>query len=238
MSFNGIGFYTDKPGEISLPIVAAYFVIALAVVIYFGKRTGGLKAFKTIDWVYIGIGAAAAYIWQFIIGAVAGGAIPSGLTNFIQIPFWGRIFIIFIVAGLVRKVGVGMISLFLFDLLSSLFHYGFSGEPMFFIYEALTYGLFIDLMIAFTGGKIFGLGLTKGPTYVNAISALEGAILGVLWAIPYYILYFGFFNPFINGAVVSWSKIIFGLATNIPIDGAVGIFAELAANSVGNAVQV
>ncbi|AHC51997.1 hypothetical protein SUSAZ_08675 [Sulfolobus acidocaldarius SUSAZ] len=238
MSFNGIGFYTNKPGEIPVEVIAAYFIIALVVVFIFGKRTGGLKAFKTIDWVYIGIGAAAAYIWQFIIGAVAGGAIPSGLTNFIQIPFWGRIFIIFIVAGLVRKVGVGMISLFLFDLLSSLFHYGFSGEPMFFIYEALTYGLFIDLMIAFTGGKIFGLGLTKGPTYVNAISALEGAILGVLWSIPDPIFFYGFFDPFIYGAIVNWSRILFILVASIPGDVIVGILAGLSANRVGKAVQV
>jgi len=59
MGFNGIGFYTNRPGEIPVPIVVAYFVIAILVAIILGKRKGGLKAFTTLDWVYIGIGAAA-----------------------------------------------------------------------------------------------------------------------------------------------------------------------------------
>jgi hypothetical protein len=54
-----------------------------------------------------------------------------------------------------------MLTMFVFNLLSDQFHYGYGGEPMYFIYECLTYGLFIDLMIASTGGKIFSVGITE-----------------------------------------------------------------------------
>jgi hypothetical protein len=85
--------------------------------------------------------------------------------------------ILFVVAALVRKVGVGMISILLFHFLSDLFHYGFNTEPFFFIYFALTYGLFIDIVIGITRGKIFGVGLTK---YTVGLAALEGGIIGFL----------------------------------------------------------
>jgi hypothetical protein len=236
MGFNGIGFYTSKPGEIPIEIVIAYFLIALLIAFVLGKRTGGLRAFKTIDWVYIAIGAAAAYVWEFIIGAIIGRVVPSGLSTFISVGFWGRMFIVFIVAALVRKVGVGMISLFLFSLLSDLFHYGFSGEPMFFIYEVLTYGIFIDIVIAITGGKIFGVGLTS--KYVIGIAALEGGIIGLLWAFPDPIFYEAFFKPFIYGAVVNWSRVIYDIVAFIPGDIVIGILGGLAANRVEKAVQV
>ncbi len=238
MGFNGIGFYTDKPGEIPLAVVVAYFVIAILVAIILGKRKGGLKAFTTLDWVYIGIGAAASYVWEFIIGAIIGRVVPSGLSTFISPAFWGRMFIVFIVAALVRKVGVGMISLFLFDVLGDLFHYGFSGEPMFFIYEAFTYGLFVDLAIAITGGKIFGVGIPKTVGYVAALAAIEGAVIGFLWAIPDPIFYKAFFDPFIYGATVSYSRVIYDLVAFIPGDIVIGLLAGLSANRVVKAVQV
>ncbi|AWR94140.1 hypothetical protein [Acidianus brierleyi] len=238
MGFNGIGFYTSIPGEIPVPIVVAYFVIAFLVAIILGKRNGGLKAFSTIDWVYIGIGAAAAYVWEFIIGAIIGRIIPSGISTFVDPSFWGRMFIVFIVAALVRKVGVGMISLFLFDILGDLFHYGFSGEPMFFIYESLTYGLFVDLAIAATGGKLFGIGISKGLGYVAALAAIEGGIIGLLWAIPDPIFYRAFFDPLIYGATVNYARVVYDLIAFIPGDVAIGILAGLSANRVEKAVQV
>ncbi len=238
MGFNGIGGYLNEPGEIPVEVVIAYFVLALAIAIILGKRNGGLKAFKTVDWVYIGIGAAAAYVWEFIIGAIIGRAVPSGLSNFISVGFLGRLFIVFIVAALVRKVGAGMITLFLFDFFSDLFHYGFSGEPMFFIYESLTYGLFVDLGIAITGGKIFGIGVTGSRSKVVALAAIEGGIIGFLWAFPDPIFYDAFFKPFVYGGVVNWSRVIYDLISFIPGDVVIGILGGLAANRVEKAVQV
>jgi hypothetical protein len=49
------------------------------------------------------------------------------------------------------------VSLAIFNILSDIFFYGFGGEPIFTLYEALTYGLFVDLAIAFVGGNLFGV---------------------------------------------------------------------------------
>ncbi|WP_286188926.1 hypothetical protein [Sulfolobus sp. S-194] len=43
-----------------------------------------------------------------------------------------------------------MLSLVVFDVLTDAVHYGWSGQLLFFIYEGLTYGLFIDLIIIIT----------------------------------------------------------------------------------------
>lgn len=242
MGFNGIAGAANEPGEIPWEIVTAYFIIALAIAIYFGKKTGGLKAFTTLDLVYIGIGAAFADVWEFYIGSFLGKFVPS--TPFVSISFWGRMIIVFIVAALVRKVGTGMLTLFIFDVLSDATHYGFGGEPMFFIYESLTYGLFVDLMIAATGGKLFGIGLTpkdNGGTstklgLATIIGVIEGAIVGFTWAIPDPIFYDGFFGPFIYAYAPNWAKIQFHLIAFIPGDVIIGIIAALLAMRVVKAV--
>lgn len=205
MGFNGISGAVNEPGELPWEVVVGYFAIALAIVYIIGKKYGGLKALTTLDLVYIGIGGAFAMVWEFYIGSFIGRFLPS--TPFVSVGFWGRLIIVFIVAGLVRKAGVGMLTLFIYDFLSDLFHYGFGGEPMFFIYETLTYGLFVDLMIVFTKGKIFGIGYipkeVDQPSAVsvsrtNVLAALEGGILGALWALPDPLFYEGFFGPFIT----------------------------------------
>ena len=196
---------------------------------------------------YIGIGAAFAVVWEFYIGRFVGRFLPS--TPFIGVGFWGRLIITFIVAALVRKVGAGMLTLFVFNLLSDIFYYGFGGEPMYFIYESLTYGLFIDLMIAATGGKLFGIGhtvnannkggnstvgrLTASPTL---LAVAEGAVLGFLWAIPSPILYSGFFGPFIHGYAPNWEQITFKFLAYIPGDVAMGAIAAVLANRIVKAV--
>jgi hypothetical protein len=160
MGFNGIEGITNVPGQVPWEMIVIYFAAALIAVFAIGKRGGGLRVFSTMDLVYIGIGAAFAVVWEFYIGSFLNRGIPAGLSNFVDMSFFGRIFILFIVAALVRKVGVGMISLAIFNLLSDIFFYGFGGEPIFTFYEALTYGLFLDLAIAFSKGNLFGV---KGP---------------------------------------------------------------------------
>jgi len=243
MAFNGIKGAVDVPGQIPWEVVVGYFAVALAIVYYLGKKYGALKAFTTLDLVYIGIGGAFAMVWEFYIGSFIGRFLPS--TPFIGVGFWGRLIIVFIVAGLVRKVGVGMLTLFVFNLLSDLFHYGFGGEPVFFIYEMLTYGLFVDLMIVFTKGKIFGIGYTpkevNQPHAVlvrrtNVLAALEGAILGALWALPSPLFYSGFFGPFIYGSAPNWGKIIFNILAHLPGDIVMGIIGGILAYYVARAV--
>ncbi|BCU67613.1 hypothetical protein HS7_10500 [Sulfolobales archaeon HS-7] len=237
MGFNGIDGDVNVPGMIPWEVIVAYFVVAIAVAVVIGKKTGGLKAFTTLDLVYIGIGAAFSVVWEFYIGGFLNKFVPSGLTLFINFGFLGRLLIVFIVAALVRKFGTGMITLAAFDILGDLFHYGFGGEPIFLIYEALTYGLFIDIAIALLGGKFLGVG-SKTQTVALVLGIVEGAIIGLLWAIPDPIFYDAFFRPFLYGAVVSWAKVIFTIEAFIPGDVIMGAIAGIIANRIQRAVAV
>ncbi|AWR97922.1 hypothetical protein DFR86_10490 [Acidianus sulfidivorans JP7] len=262
MGFNGISGFVNQPGEIPWEIVVLYFAIAIAIAFFFGKKTGGLKGFSTLDLVYIGIGAAFSVVWEFYIGAFLGKFIPS--NPFISVGFLGRLVIVFIVVGLVRKVGTGILTLAIFDILGDLFHYGFGGEPVFLIYESLTYGLFLDLLVAFTGGQPFGIStfkrvmargkptITKStPTVSNdgeeeevstykpisyGLAAVEGAIIGALWAFPDPLFYDGFFKPFLYGGYVDWGKIIFNIEAFLPGDIIMGIIAGILAIIIARAV--
>ncbi|TRN04829.1 hypothetical protein DJ530_00395 [Sulfolobus sp. E1] len=237
MVLNGIKAEINIPGEIPWEIVLAYFVLATVFVIYIAKVKGGLKQFSTLDIVYLAIGASLGTAWEFYIGPFIDRGIPS--TPFISIGFWGRILIIIIFVSLVRKVGSGMLSLTIYTLLADLFHYGFGEQPLYFIYEALTYGLYIDLIIAISGGKIFGIGLTPSNNESEDIAlrklrrkqtilvVIEGVILGVLLSIPDPIFYLGFLRPFIYGASVNWAYIIFTLLAFIPGNVIVSIMAGL-----------
>jgi len=247
MAFNGIKGAVDVPGQLPWEVVVGYFAVALAIAFFLGKKYGALKAFTTLDLVYIGIGGAFAMVWEFYIGSFIGRFLPH--TPFVGVGFWGRLVIVFIVAGLVRKVGVGMLTLFVFNLLSDLFHYGFGGEPIYFIYESLTYGLFVDLMVAFTKGKIFGIGYTPKevdkpvdqPSAVlmsrtNVLAALEGAIVGALWALPSPLFYSGFFKPFIFGSAPNWGQIMFNIQAFLPGDIVMGIVGGILAYYIARAV--
>ncbi|MFP3218768.1 hypothetical protein [Acidianus sp.] len=267
MSFNGIAGAVNEPGEIPWELVLLYFLVALAIAFLLGKRSGGLKAFNTLDLIYIGIGSAFAVAWEFYIAGFLDRFIPS--NPFVSVGFWGRIIIVFIVAALVRKVGVGMLTLFIFDVLGDIFHYGFGGEPMYFIYETFTYGLFVDLMIAATGGRIFGLPnfapsvTTKPPTQniqkttmqsaekeeedtptrstsitksTFIVGAIEGAIIGILWAFPDPVFYDGFFRPFIEAKIVNWGYIYYHIYAYMPGDAIAGIIGAIIAIIVARAV--
>ena len=245
MGFNGISGALNSPGEIPWEFVLLFFGAGLVFIFAWGKRTGGLAKFKTVDLIYIGIGAAFAVVWEFYIGAFLGKFIPS--NPFFGIGYTGRLIALLIVAGLVRKVGVGMVSMFIFNLLSDLISYGFSGEPMYFMYEMLTYGLMMDIVIAIAGKNIFGLRSSakrntadKGKTSENRettttrkyskipgvyVAAIEGLVIGVLWAVPEPLFYSGFIAPFLYGGVVDWAAIIFAILAFIPsalIIGAIG----------------
>ncbi|EQD31803.1 hypothetical protein B1B_17977, partial [mine drainage metagenome] len=161
--------------------------------------------------------------------------------------YTGRLIALLIVAGLVRKVGVGMTAMFIFNLLSDLISYGFSGEPMYFMYEMLTYGLTMDVVIAIAGNNLFGIrSQTRRPTAGNEktgarsnpsprnpfsklpavyLAAIEGVAIGVFWAVPEPLFYSGFIAPFLYGGVVDWAAILFGIIAFIPsalIIGAIG----------------
>ena len=238
MGFNGIGGYLNSPGMIPWQIVLVYFVAALVFVFAFSRKTGAEPKFKTVDFVYIGVGAAFVTVWEFFVGPFLDKFIPPGLTAYIGFGFFGRILIVLIIAGLVRKVGTGMLTMAIFNLLGDVFHYGFGGEPIYTIYETLTYGLFIDVFIAVTRGRLFGIGekIEEGKEAVRQAfgslrrhlwiaPAITGGLLGFLWAIPDNVLYAGFFSPFLYGGVVNWESIRFGFFAALPGNIIFGIIA-------------
>ncbi|MEM0139775.1 MAG: hypothetical protein QXZ44_04095 [Ferroplasma sp.] len=245
MGFNGISGIVNAPAEIPWELVLLFFGAGLLFVFVWGKKTGALAKFTTVDLIYIGIGAAFAVVWEFYIGAFLGKLIPA--NPFFSVTYTGRLIALLIVAGLVRKVGVGMVSMFIFDLLGDLISYGFSGEPMFLTYEVLTYGLMMDIIIAVAGKNLFGVrspakkpSARKGKTEVNKnqgnvglfssipavyLAAIEGMAIGILWAFPDPLFYKGFIDPFLYGGIVDWETIVFDIAAAIPaaiILGAVG----------------
>ncbi|MEM3191280.1 MAG: hypothetical protein QW292_04155 [Candidatus Parvarchaeota archaeon] len=163
------------PAMIPWPIMVVYFATVITFVILFSWKRGGLSRFKTVDLVYIGVGSAFTVVWEFFVGPLLDKIVPSGLAAYISFGFFGRILIVLIIAGLVRKVGTGMLSLAIFDVLGDIFHYGFGGEPIFMLYEAFTYGLFIDLAIAVSRGHLFGVGLEHKVSSRKNIFKNEGA---------------------------------------------------------------
>jgi hypothetical protein len=249
--FNGIQGAINVPGQLAWYYVVGYFVVALIIALVIGLRMKGFARFSTLDWVYIGIGSAFAVVWQFFIGSFLGGFVPSGLTNYISIGFWGgQLLSMMVIAALVRKVGVGMTSFVVYTFLGDLFHYGWGGEPVYFFYEALTYGLFLDLAIAFTGGNIFAVKSSmqasaeaKGPIgggssgKLVALMVIEGAIIGFFFAFPDPIIYSGFFSSFLSGYTPSWQNnyalLTAYISTGVPAGAVAGVLANRIARALG-----
>ena len=223
MAFNHIEGNINIPGEIPWEIVAFYFVVAPTLLYLAARKEGIIRKFNTLDYVYIGIGAAAATVWEFFIGSYIDRALA---VRYIDLAFWGRMFILVVVAAVVRKFGVGMISLVVFDVLADAVHYGWSGQPLFFIYEGLTYGLFIDLAIV----------LSKGRPFEGKYAIVQGALVGFLWSLPDPLLWEGFLRPFIYGGLVNWSKIEFDILTSFPFTTVVGAIAALTSMRVARAI--
>jgi len=95
-----------------------------------------IKKFTTLDYVYMGIGAAIATAWEFFIGRF----LDSVTTiSYVDVAFWGRMFILIVVVAIIRKFGAGILSLVIFDVLADAVHYGWSGQPLFFIYEGCSH---------------------------------------------------------------------------------------------------
>lgn len=252
MPINGMSAAINEPGQLPGYFVIGYFILALVFAFVVGRRRGSLGMFSSLDLVYIGVGSAFAVVWQLFIGSFLSGFVPSGLSNYISIGFWGGpLLSMMIVAALVRKVGVGMVSFVVYTFLGDLFHYGFGGEPAYILYEALTYGLFLDAMLAATGGNIFGVkssmkasaearaeGKGRGLSgRLVAIMAIEGAVIGFLFAFPDPIIYPGFFAPLVSGFTPNWQNNYALLATFItswvPVGAVAGVLANRIALALG-----
>ena len=223
MVFNHIEGNVNIPGEIPWEIVLVYFVVAPTILYLAARKENIIKKFTTLDYVYIGIGAAIATVWEFFIGSFLDRAIA---IRYIDLAFWGRMLILIIVVAIIRKFGAGILSLVVFDVLADAAHYGWSGQPLFFIYEGLTYGLFIDLIIV----------ITKGRPFEGKYAILQGALVGFLWSLPDPLLWEGFLRPFIYGGIVNWGKIGFDILTSFPFTTVVGVVAALTSVRVARAI--
>ena len=163
MGFNGIAGNLSEPGIIPWPIVAIYFALASLFLFYIARKNGSLSRFKTVDYVYVGIGAAFMIVWNFFVGPFLDKFVPSGAASFIGFGSLGQFVILLIVIGVVRKVGVGMLGWAIYDILADIYSYGFGGEPIYLIYKMFAFGIIMDLWIAATRGKPFGIGSGKIP---------------------------------------------------------------------------
>jgi len=86
------------------------------------------------------------------------------------------------VVALVRKVGSGIAVFTVYDLISDFIHFGFRGEPLWLIENALTYGLFMDVAIFITKGFLFGI-LYDDKYKQNLSAIVEGLLLGFAFSL-------------------------------------------------------
>lgn len=208
--WNGIHF--DMKTVIPPWIIGVYVLIIVALLIY-GWRKHLLSSYRTVDYVYMGLLAALLVIWNFFISPL----IPkfSAVTSWFYYPDIGEIIILLLAASLIGKPGTVMTTMFIYTLLSDIFHYGFGGEPFWFIYELIAYAAMLDLYLLLRG-KYFGtdnqsIGKKKVSgegggvetedklITIPGLFILDSVIGGVVVALAYPLFYHGFFATFVEG---------------------------------------
>ncbi|MBB5255134.1 hypothetical protein [Sulfurisphaera ohwakuensis] len=222
--------FSLEPGITPLPIVVGYFIVVTIVAFFVIKRSK--NRMKLMDYVIAAIGGAIISFADHVIGDAI--FLPSPIYPFINPPVWFRILVFFIVVGVIRKVGAGMLSMGVFDIVSDLLHFGFSGEPLWLIEDILTYGLMADITIYVTQGRIFGIG-EKNMQPLFAI--FEGGVLGFVLSFVHPFFTYGFIAPIVFGFVPSQARIEFLLISYIPGDVVIGAISALIANRIARVVR-
>ncbi|QGR19708.1 hypothetical protein [Stygiolobus azoricus] len=222
-----------KPGMTPLPIVLGYFIIAgiiAGLIVWKGK-----PRFTTLDLVYIGIGGAFVAIADHTIGDMI--FLPNGIYPIINPPFWFRIITSFIVIALVRKVGSGMAVFTTYDLISDILHFGFEGEPLWLIEDALTYGLFMDVAIFLTKGNLFGV-LESDVSRQSLKAIVEGILLGFAFSFVHPFFTYGFIAPLIHGFIPSQERVLYLFITYMASSSIISPIASLLALRVSRVISV
>ncbi|BFH73904.1 hypothetical protein SJAV_18480 [Sulfurisphaera javensis] len=222
--------FSLKPGTTPLPIVLAYFIIAVVVAVFLFKKAK--PKFNAIDLAIIGVGGALVAVADHIIGDAI--FLPSGIYPIINPPVWFRIFVFFITVGVVRKVGSGMMSMAVYDIVSDLIHFGFTGEPFWLIEDVFTYGLMADIVIFLTHGKIFGIREEKDPIL---LAILEGGALGFFFSFIHPFFTYGFIAPMVFGFIPDQARVMYLFITYIPGDIVIGAISAIVANRVAKVVR-
>ncbi|MFP3220748.1 MAG: hypothetical protein RXR41_06425 [Candidatus Marsarchaeota archaeon] len=234
--WNGIHF--DTKTVIPAWVIGVYVLIIVALLLY-GWRKHLLSSYKTVDYVYMGLLAALLVIWNFFISPL----IPkfSAVTSWFYYPDIGEIIILLLAASLIGKPGTVMTTMFIYTLLSDIFHYGFGGEPFWFIYELIAYAAMLDLYLLLRG-KYFGtnnqvVGRKKvqgeGGTVevqekvvrIPGLFVIDSVIGGVVVALAYPLFYHGFFATFVEGYSYTTQYVL----TNSLVSAAGGVIMGLIA---------
>ncbi|BCS93058.1 hypothetical protein [Metallosphaera javensis (ex Sakai et al. 2022)] len=216
-----------QPGITPLPLVLGYFILATITAFLILRKAR--PKFSAVDLAVMGVGGAVTAIADHVLGDSI--FLPAGIYPIVNPPVWLRIVFFFLTVGVVRKVGSGMFTMAVFDIVGDILHFGFTGEPLWLIEDILTYGLLTDVAIFLTKGKIFGHG-TRG----TVLTVFEGAILGFAFSFVHPFLTYGFLAPLIFGFVPDQARVLYLLVTYIPGDVFVGGISALLANRVSRVV--
>lgn len=220
--------FSLQPGITPLPLVLGYFVFAAIVAVFILRKS----KFTSTDLVLAGVGGALVAVADHIIGDAI--FLPSPIYPIINPPVWFRILVFFIVIGVIRKVGAGMLSMAVFDIVGDLVKFSFTGEPLWLIEDVFTYGLIADIFIFLTKGRIFGIGDKKDQLLV---AGTEGGALGLLFSFVHPFFTYGFIAPIVFGFVPDQARVMFLFISYIPGDVFIGVISALIANRVGKVVR-
>ncbi|BFI74581.1 hypothetical protein [Sulfurisphaera ohwakuensis] len=222
--------FSLEPGITPLPVIVGYFVAAAIVAFFILKKSK--NRMKLMDYVIAAIGGAITSFADHVVGDAI--ILPYPIYPFINPPVWFRILVFFIVVGVIRKVGAGMLSMGVFDIVGDLLHFGFAGEPLWLIEDLLTYGLMADISIYLTRGRIFGI----GEKIMQPLFAFfEGGVLGFVFSFVHPFFTYGFIAPIVVGFVPSQARIEFLLISYIPGDVVIGAISALVANRIARVVR-
>lgn len=212
--WNGVYFNTNT--IIPWPIVLAFTLIYFGLLAWAWRPREGraFGKFRTLDFVYVALVAALTIVYNFFISPL----IPKvgSITTYFYYPLIGEIFLLQLVAALSGRPGVVGLTMFVYTLLSDIVHYGFGGEPFWFIYEMTAYGALIDLWLIYRGEAIFTpylkapkMALDGGeveeaapPSDIGVVFA-DGVISGAWIGMAYPFWWRGFWGTFVTGYVTT-----------------------------------
>ena len=201
------------------PIVLLWTLLYFALLAWAWRPKEGrpFGNFKTIDFVYIALAAALMVVYDFFIEPL----IPrvGAVTTYFDYLIIGRLFLTLLAAALVGKPGSAGLTLFTFNLLADITHYGFGGEPFWFVYEITAYATAIDLWLIYRGryymtpfqgvlSKSANPGVGEGGSVeeleeelkpAKALFIIDALISGITVSTAYPFWWRGFWGPFVSG---------------------------------------